>query len=137
MSFGRRRCQTFDFCQSGRLDLFFRSVAVLPAVIAQPDSKAIQQKEIALVAKALNSIRDFQLSFDRASVRRPFAAVFRDPRLHLGIFHPRRCDVECASSSRTEGLGKTALAAACAADNERDHGRGERASQFCSRDALG
>jgi hypothetical protein len=134
--FGPQR-HTRDFRQSAGLNVAFRLLAVLPAKIAQPDSEAIQEKEVAFTAVTLNGSTDFKRRFDRAPVRRPLAAVFRDPRLHFRVFGPCRSDVERTLRTLTQRLGETAFAAACAADNERDHGRGERASRFCSRDALG
>jgi hypothetical protein len=109
---------------------------VLPTEIAQPHGQAIEQEEFAFSAMAFDRIRNSERSLNRAPMRRPVAAMLRDPRLHLGIFGPCRRNVECTPRVRAERLSETALAAACAADNERDHGRGKRASQFCSRDAL-
>jgi len=109
---------------------------MLPAGIAQPDREAVEKKKITVAVVTLGGIGDVERFLNGSPIIRAVETMSRNSRRHLGV--GRVCGGETDGAQRVcaEGLCETAFAAACAADDERSHGRGERASQFRSRDAL-
>jgi len=80
---------------------------------------------------------NFKWLFDGQPMGWTVATVLGNTRYHLGVLRAERGNKHSAGRIRAERLSEAAFSAARAADNERDHGRGERASHFCSRCALG
>src|SRR5437016_740765 len=118
-----RGCRhAFHLPQRSDVDILCRNFAMLPAEITEPERQAVEQEEVAIGGMPFHNISDFERLFDRDPMSRPLLTMPADARRHFGILRTSRGNIHDSLRVDTQGLRKTALAAASAADHQREHG---------------